>query len=185
MRILEVNIPSRLAANFGLGPVLLRGLGQVVVIAGKNGAGKTRLLNCVNEFLGRWTEPTHLEERRRNRRSGEERLVRIKAELNQNLNPSERENKCKEFEGVQEYVLRIDEEIEVITAVKTTGGTASRSMLDFVPRHLQLSNPSDWNRNTLRDQSAHATNANIDAWHTTMPGKIQHCIDRYFDATHP
>jgi AAA domain, putative AbiEii toxin, Type IV TA system len=101
------------------------------------------------------------------------------------LNSAQRESNIREFEILKQHVIRIDEEIEAITSVKTTSDTASRSMFDFVPTHLQLSNPSEWNRNTLREQSTHAASATKDSWHTTTPGRIQHCIERFFVATHP
>lgn len=54
MRIIEVDLPERYL-NYGLGNIKMNRLGQVVLLAGKNGSGKSRLIKCVHGLS------THLE----------------------------------------------------------------------------------------------------------------------------
>src|SRR5687767_7965628 len=53
MRITAVNIPEAATSKYGLAPISMHSLGPVVVVAGKNGSGKTRLLRCINEITNR------------------------------------------------------------------------------------------------------------------------------------
>ena len=50
MRIIKVNIPKS-AINNGLEKVEMDRLGQIVLLVGKNGAGKTRLLNLITQII--------------------------------------------------------------------------------------------------------------------------------------
>src|SRR5687768_9993087 len=50
MRIIELNIPVEKCENYKLKPVKMSRLGQVVVIAGRNGAGKTRCLRLIKDI---------------------------------------------------------------------------------------------------------------------------------------
>ncbi len=60
MRFTSINIPEEFASKHGLKSVQMRGLGQVVLLAGKNGSGKTRLFNLIKEMFNRYPS---LEER--------------------------------------------------------------------------------------------------------------------------
>lgn len=51
MKIKKINIPIEIASSFGLKPISMDRLNEVVLIAGKNGAGKTRLLNVIQEVI--------------------------------------------------------------------------------------------------------------------------------------
>ncbi len=49
MRVTWLDIPKEAAIENGLEPVRMRQLGQVVVLAGPNGSGKTRLMAKLRE----------------------------------------------------------------------------------------------------------------------------------------
>lgn len=51
MTIKKVHINLEHSDGYGLQPVNMERLGQVVLIAGKNGCGKTRLLNLIKSRL--------------------------------------------------------------------------------------------------------------------------------------
>src|SRR5258708_7233067 len=51
MRITKINIPKAAGLNDGLEDIKMNKLGQVVLIAGKNGAGKTRILNKIFDTI--------------------------------------------------------------------------------------------------------------------------------------
>ncbi len=48
MRITKLNIPH--SEQTGLGPIAMERLGDIVILAGKNGSGKTRLFKAIQDF---------------------------------------------------------------------------------------------------------------------------------------
>ncbi|MFA6189573.1 MAG: AAA family ATPase [Sulfuricurvum sp.] len=49
MKIIEVNLTERVTKTIGLGPVSMKKIGSTILLAGKNGSGKTRLLNLIRQ----------------------------------------------------------------------------------------------------------------------------------------
>lgn len=47
MKITEVNLIENITNQIGLKPISMKKIGNMVLLAGKNGSGKTRLLNLV------------------------------------------------------------------------------------------------------------------------------------------
>ena len=81
MRITEVQIPKTFQSNTGLEDIRMKRLGEVVVLAGPNAAGKTRLLKRIKEVLqGKPTESQWLEARS-NRGSAWQALISAREEL--------------------------------------------------------------------------------------------------------
>lgn len=56
MKIIEVNIPQSKVEHTGLAPISMKKLGKIVVLAGKNGAGKTRLIQTVKNAFSAMPE---------------------------------------------------------------------------------------------------------------------------------
>jgi predicted ATP-binding protein involved in virulence len=56
MRIKKIDIPKSVDNNDGLEDIKMDKLGNIVLIAGKNGSGKTRILNKI--FLTLGSKPT-------------------------------------------------------------------------------------------------------------------------------
>ncbi len=65
MRIEEVSIPNELAREFELAPVQMKRLGKVVLIAGQNGSGKTRLFSLVRNTLNNYPNDARSNELKR------------------------------------------------------------------------------------------------------------------------
>ena len=42
MRIKRIEIPEHITQEFGLTKIVMRDLGKIIIIAGKNGSGKSR-----------------------------------------------------------------------------------------------------------------------------------------------
>jgi len=56
MLINKFVVPEEISAQYGLSPIAMGRLGRFVAIAGKNGAGKSRLLNLLQSLVGPYTE---------------------------------------------------------------------------------------------------------------------------------
>lgn len=59
--IRSVEISESSAARYGLGEIRMHNLGQIVVLVGENGSGKSRLLNLINDELPRVRERSEVE----------------------------------------------------------------------------------------------------------------------------
>ena len=53
MHIVKLELPQDILTKYGLTSVKLDKLKRVVIVTGKNGAGKSRLFEAVNEFFNR------------------------------------------------------------------------------------------------------------------------------------
>ena len=51
MKIIEVNLTENITKSVGLKPVSMKKIGNIVLLAGKNGSGKTRILNLIRQEI--------------------------------------------------------------------------------------------------------------------------------------
>jgi energy-coupling factor transporter ATP-binding protein EcfA2 len=51
MKIIEVNLTENITKSVGLKPVSMKRIGNIVLLAGKNGSGKTRILNLIRQEI--------------------------------------------------------------------------------------------------------------------------------------
>ena len=152
MRIIEVNIPVRVKPDpEGLDPIEMRRLGEVVLIAGPNGSGKTRLLRRIQAVLSHKPKLTEIqnaeiqsEQFRQNISSLEESLHaterrlataptdRAQATLLKNKRDAERN-----LRNTQEHLKRLDETINW-DHITTTELSQEYRFVDFVPNQLEM-----------------------------------------------
>ncbi len=56
MRFTSLNIPEEFTNKYALAPISMKGLGQVVLLAGKNGSGKTRFFRTLQELINTYPD---------------------------------------------------------------------------------------------------------------------------------
>lgn len=186
MKITKVNIPKS-QHNNGLEDVRMSRLGKIVLIAGKNGSGKTRLLNKIRKCLDQKPGITSLTEAEgmieHFRPIIERSRVKYQHMDHQNdVDPSQK----RALEESSDKLVALTENSQRIldwNFLETDIAAEIYPFIDFVPKSLQMDNTvfSKAEIITL------ATNARGKGFDFLMPGTIaslQRTQDIYFESTH-
>ncbi|MCF8461370.1 MAG: AAA family ATPase [Flavobacteriales bacterium] len=190
MRIIEVNIPKSEDSNSdGLEPIKMTRLGQVVLLAGKNGSGKTRVLNKLSSVFNK--KPTASQVQFAVQQSGiiqreidaqTERFDKRKLELGTKTNQIESlHNLIRTHEKEkQKHIEQINWD-EVITNVESNHYQA----FHFVPKSLVLKDHNEFRKIEIRQKAKIVDQVGINGLPDGTIAKIQMTQDAWFNATHP
>lgn len=176
MRITRLQIPEGVAQ--GLCPFEMDRLGKVVVLAGRNGAGKSRLLALIDSIESSYMHPQKLtrmrEEVERWKKGGpefERRRREIERSRSRYRSLSQLEKAVK---GASWFKLDADERPVVV---------------HFVPKNLPLADPYDFSAREIskrgQDSKNPALKTAVDNLHENAFSAIQLIQNSYWEATHP
>jgi Predicted ATPase len=197
MRITEINLSEDRLDN-GIKSIHMQKLDQIVILAGKNGSGKTRILNNLksvlkhkptkeqvesyNESIKIWQQS--LNSNKQNINSNKEQLTRIKHNIDQrNLlksNIATSENNITSLNNaIKQHQDRIAWDLIITDSLSST-----YKIIEFVPKTLKLENQNSFNKQALIDyaQGVHAIGMSNLSGGTLA--KIQVTQDNWFNATH-
>lgn len=165
MRVTKVEIPA--ANRFGLKAIQMDRLGDVVVLAGKNGAGKSRLLA---RLVGWQFEHIH----------GPFTLAKLKAVFDS-------------FPHKRTFIEWVFDE----SPIKAANEHARRDVYDldfdhgltgtfvhFVPKSVTLDDPDNLKRADFLEFAARAENLGVVGLHSTALSRIQMLQDRWWNTNH-
>ncbi len=195
MKITQVNIPAD--ETVGLDTIKMSRLGQIILIAGKNGSGKTRLLSKIqNTFTQKPTEQylQQIKQQQPNNRKALEHHKNQISPLEQSLSNNNLENHHLEFADQitthEREIKTLEERIQandqhlLWNKIETSEISDAYSCISFVPKTKEL---RDCNAFT-KDQMIQAANAmdNIGIGYAPEGtlAKIQHAQEQWFNATH-
>jgi energy-coupling factor transporter ATP-binding protein EcfA2 len=142
-------------------------LGRFVALAGRNGAGKTRLLKQVEACL----------QQRHARFSDLANLSRQISGYSDSIKSHPHHPNANSWRNELTALQMATLWIQVDPAI-------SCRPLRFVPKKLQLTDPASLNGNGLKAHFDRANTANVEAYHETVLPYIQHRQDRWWNATH-
>ena len=189
MRITKVDIPK--LKKFGLESIVMNRLNDIVIIAGKNGAGKTRLLNIIEA----WTQDVKINENQNEPKvlTNYGSIPRINQifwaqsyssqfqHLSRNawwkdsnaLKMYARDN--KNFEKmVQENYYQLDFDSDQLPTI-----------VKFVPKILYLNDQNDLSKNKLIETANAAKSIGVSTLPVSALAYIQVLQDRWYHVTHP
>jgi energy-coupling factor transporter ATP-binding protein EcfA2 len=178
MRIVDVDMPN--LPDFGLRDIRMERLGSLVVLAGKNGSGKSRFL----ERLSAWT-------------SGNDgwpfgTLETLKREARKN---GVVENGASGWwdPGLAHWMWRTaakNEPQRLETVLRNFFNLAfdsgdSPQIVHFVPKYLHLDDPAAVTPDSLLQRSSRVESVGMDQLNSNALSRIQHLQNRWWSAKHP
>jgi ABC-type multidrug transport system ATPase subunit len=195
MRITKVNIPKNLINN-GLETVEMHKMGQIVLLAGKNGSGKSRLLNLISQTISQKPIKGHKEKAEKDieiyNNAITEQTEALKVN-HQNLAKSEGENRVnieREIERIENdlksYKLELKKKLEIFNwdLIETDTIEDSYTIVPFIPKSLDLKDSNDFNRNQVKSNAKNVDLVGVDSLANGTFARIQLVQERFFNATH-
>jgi len=153
MKIQEVSIPIELTKDLGLKPIQMKRLGDVVLLAGKNGSGKSRLLRLVRQMIDAYPDNAANKELNRKIKIYEDAINGTNYNIEQHrrhLNDPnvEESEKGRLIGAIQIEEGNLSSHHQNIAVLKPTLGYRNNlkiipdklqtSIIDFVPKILRL-----------------------------------------------
>jgi ABC-type cobalamin/Fe3+-siderophores transport system ATPase subunit len=197
VRITRVDIPKSTDNNDGLDHIKMDKLDSVVLIAGKNGSGKTRILNKIFGTLN--SKPTksaianaktQLDNNKRNLASYEQSLASFQEQLskgpkqqdidqlNRNIN-----DHLRAKENSIQQILNLEFQLNW-KQIETSDLAEEYSSVRFVPKSLELQDCNSFPKNQIINYATNINSVGV----TNLPqgsfAKIQVIQDRCFNSTH-
>jgi energy-coupling factor transporter ATP-binding protein EcfA2/SAM-dependent methyltransferase len=168
MRIEAINLSRRVFESMGIGlptlpmdePLQLRDFGQCVVIAGKNGSGKTRLLRLLNDVAMKYITPDarhqieyDISQNVSAKKSYQAEVARIEAQgLRDGENPDQLERHRRGIASADSEIERLRQMLRAAEAV-VISGEGSPKIVFFVPKSTGLKDPADGNETEATQQA--------------------------------
>ena len=194
MRITDINIDSEQISN-GLNPIKMNKLGQCVLIAGKNGSGKSRLLSMISIILSQKPTKYTILNINMQIKSNESTIVDtqriidgLKKEIT--INPSSSNRYTRIINQHERSVVKCRKQIEQLknsmnwSLIMTDDHYEGYATVSFVPKNLNIRDCSNDGRKNLNDYAKNTYNIGIEQMQDSTFAYIQVLQDRWFNATH-
>ncbi|QEY18215.1 hypothetical protein D0C16_20845 [Cellvibrio sp. KY-GH-1] len=183
MRITKVSIPE--SPEVGLKSISMSKLDKLVLIAGKNGAGKSRILEKIKLTISKIPTTDEITQLTHNKGIYQESREQLTA---QEIQLTRRGEKLSER---QQSNLE-DSELQLRTILarlkwsqlETSKTSKSYKYIDFVPKNLNLKDCNALNKRELINHANSMDEAGIENAAGSAFAKIQHIQDQWFNATH-
>ncbi|MDI9311805.1 MAG: AAA family ATPase [Limnohabitans sp.] len=192
MKITKVNIPENIGENDGLKDIKMQKLSNLVIIAGKNGSGKTRILNKIfNNFKKKPSKSRKIE--LQNTLSANESRINVSKNGIENLKTdlkTQEENNSNEItfkksiETAENHINKITQELKWNYIETDVESDVPYSFIKFVPTKLGLTDPNRLNKYEVKQRACEYDSLNTDLISEIVFPKIQFIQDRWHHATH-
>jgi ABC-type cobalamin/Fe3+-siderophores transport system ATPase subunit len=170
MLISRILVPANDAASSGLSGITMSRLGRFVAIAGKNGAGKSRLLNIVESCLKAYSQKISQGNIWMNQHS----------QFSQALKTEPGSPHAKNWAS---KIREIEDEILAAGQITCYDGQAPKA-LRFVPKKLELADPLDQSQKQVERAHNQAKSAEIDSFGESSLSYVQHVQDLWWNTSH-
>lgn len=196
MRITKIDIPKTTETNDGLETIKMDKLSKVILIAGKNGSGKTRILNKIFNTLSSKPKKSRLLQSKEdikahlnNIQSYKQTIQQLEnqlttatgnfvSEIGNNINNYKRniensENDLRNCEYEQDWNL-----------IETDVQNDNYSFVRFVPKTLELQDCNAYSKSQIISDASTVDRIGIENLPRGTFAKIQVIQDRWFNSTH-
>lgn len=169
MSITSITVPAEECAEDGLKPIQMHRLNRLVALAGKNGSGKTRLLELVERYVI-------------DRSNGLAKLESNKASLVSWRRALETNPDSTSAQAWRDAIERANKEI--IAAQDRVQGIGEFRALRFVPKKLQIHDPTQFSKADLIRRYRDAMSITVDSYADHVLAYIQHSQNKYWEVRH-
>jgi energy-coupling factor transporter ATP-binding protein EcfA2 len=196
MRITKINIPKSSIQN-GLEAVKMEKLGQVVLLAGRNGSGKTRLLNLISSTIQSKPKASELLAAPKQKEIFLSAIKGLQLYVDNYLKIIENTkepNVIKANEQQMQFQMhQIEEHKQAITnlenqlawkLIETDKPYENHSIVPFVPKNLDIKDCNNFRKNEIDNYSKQVDKVGVDALSHGTFARIQTTQERWFNATH-
>ncbi len=171
MLIKRLYVPSSDLVSTELQEIDMPRLGRYVALAGKNGAGKSRLLSVLEQQV----------------MTRSEAILKV-PNLRQEIRDCEQSiQQNPAHPAISKWEKQIDQrqqQLKNILERVVANEQAQFKALRFVPKNLNLDDPRQQSSQTLSDRSSAASNAPIESYQTHCLPYIQKLQNRWWSVTH-
>ncbi|TAL69065.1 MAG: hypothetical protein EPN82_08240 [Bacteroidetes bacterium] len=197
MRITSVDIPKSPDNNDGLEHIKMDRLGPIVLLAGKNGSGKTRILNKIFSTLKAKPNKNLVNNSKLQMQNIQKNISQFSSNnenlksklLNQtnqtqidNLNRAINDNQLR-IENSNKQILDHEKVIYYKTIISSEISDHYTSV-HFVPKNLTLTDCNQLNKHELLRSASNYDKIGIENIHTGTSAKIQIIQNSWHEATH-
>ena len=196
MKITKINIPKD-NINNGLEPVVMHKLGQVVLLAGKNGSGKTRLLNLISNTIGSKPNKNQVDEAKNDIKSYHNEIANhqkniehyqkaLDSESNPDLIKAHEQQIENHKNRISSYKNEINNRYKIINwdLIETSELTQNYTIIPFVPKSLDLKDCNNFRKSEITANAQSIDNVGVNQLASGTFARIQVIQDRWFNATH-
>ena len=200
MKIIELNIPKEIAEEKGLSPISMSRLGNVVLIAGKNGSGKTRLLELIKEQTNNIPKESQIKQYKQELQRFEGGLDSYNKQLNTldtqikeletngqeipSTTQKEKESTINDINFCQQQIQAIEIALKW-NVLKLDSYQEKYSLLNYVPKKLELDDSAEKNPAQISASATKSETFGVDHLAQTALSKVQSVCTRYSNATNP
>ncbi|BEU20003.1 AAA family ATPase [Paraburkholderia sp. 22B1P] len=172
MLIQKFVVPEAEVTHRGLKEINMPRLGRFVALAGKNGAGKTRIL----ETLG-----AHVI----TRSNGLSQVEQIKTNINSYKQTIEGNPGHSSIRQWMTQLAQNEAQLsQILDRVICTDGAANFKAIKFVPKQLNLQDPGQFPTSQLQERFTQAKSPGLEGYENNCLFYIQHLQTRHWNAEH-
>lgn len=195
MKITKISIPKKFINN-GLESVTMNRLGQIVLLAGKNGSGKSRLLNLISNTISQKPRKHQVEQAEENinvlknaiiLKDNELRVLQERLNELQGANINSIEKQIEKIKGkLNRYQSELQKSVEIFNwnLIETDTIDENFTIVPFIPKSLELKDSNGFTRNQLKSNAKNIDAVGINSLANGTFARIQLVQERYYNATH-
>jgi len=185
MKILDLQLDLNFTETLGLSPIMMRKLGDIVILAGKNGSGKSRILKLIKNTISsahdlneaKINAPNQLNIAKANLDAWENQIDRIPMD-----DPSRDMIKGQlafDISAAKENIRRLETIINSPKIMNFDISSRPLEVVDFVPERIQLDDWAYLSRKEWMDRASRTSQLGMAGMASLAISLIQLIVDRY------
>lgn len=196
MRITKINI-SKSSIQNGLETVKMDRLGQFVLLAGKNGSGKTRLLNLISNTIQSKPKVSQLDTAIQDIKNSEKQIRKQQERIDNYLKAIQSTKDTNQIKAHEQQIQAHRQQIKQYEnnianykkqlawkLIETDIPYENHSIVPFIPKNLDIKDCNNFRKNEIDSYSKQIDQVGVNSLANGTFARIQTTQERWFNATH-